>query len=241
MLAHPKKHGTDSSAPFIPKEEFRSKASHKLIPPLGVEAKAEVEAESDAPSSDATVPSSSTLGESSSISNAPDESVLEPTYTPPSPPLLAKKARQRVLMDQKPNTVADIAAALLIASRPTPPHILARRARMERPLKSSADKLAKRGPGSKRAPAPEERWEGGVQGVKIEWADVRDADFAEKWPEEVAHADGVESNRYTINWPKTEAEPEEWWWGRYERRERVEVVEREGVERGEGKKMVIAT
>ena len=100
---------------------------------------------------------------------------------------------------------------------------------MERPLKSPNDKLAKRGPGSKRAPAPGERWEGGVQGVKIGWADVRDADFAEKWPGEVVHEDGLESNRYTINWPKTEGEPEVWWWGKYERRKKVEEPEDDGV------------
>ena len=61
---------------------------------------------------------------------------------------------------------------------------------------------------------------GGCEGVMVRWADLRDAEFAEKWPKAVVH-DGLEKSRYTAAFPLPlpveEAEPVE------EPKEKVEV------------------
>ncbi|KAL8984310.1 MAG: hypothetical protein Q9205_001697 [Flavoplaca limonia] len=43
----------------------------------------------------------------------------------------------------------------------------------------------------------------GVEGVKISWANLLDADFAEQWPAAVEH-DGLSKNRYTAAFPVLE-------------------------------------
>lgn len=45
----------------------------------------------------------------------------------------------------------------------------------------------------------------GVEGVKVHWADIRDAEFAERWPAEVVHEASLEKSRYTAAWPPSDA------------------------------------
>ncbi|MCJ1314008.1 hypothetical protein MMC25_007688 [Agyrium rufum] len=129
------------------------------------------------------------------------ESVQTNKPSGPAPgQLLPKKRRRKVLMNQKANTVADIAAALFIAERPPSERLLARRERMEIDPTDAKRPIAKKGLHSISKPTEEERWNGGVEGVKIDWRDVRDAEWAEKWPEPVVH-DEIDAHRYTIAWP----------------------------------------
>ena len=98
-------------------------------------------------------------------------------------------------MDQKANSVADVAAVLL--QQETPPD-LEREKRMQRLVRRGAGPVAKRGWGSKRVRVP--NLVGTVEGVSVAWADLRDAEFAETWPEGVVHR-GLERSRYAVAWP----------------------------------------
>ncbi|KAL8752435.1 MAG: hypothetical protein Q9199_005746 [Rusavskia elegans] len=50
---------------------------------------------------------------------------------------------------------------------------------------------------------PQPHEEPGVEGVKISWANLLDAEFAEQWPEAVVH-DGLSRHRYTAAFPVME-------------------------------------
>ena len=99
-------------------------------------------------------------------------------------------------MDQKANSVADIAAVLLQQDRePTEEE----KQKAER-KKRNVRRLMKKG---KRAGELEtEEWRG-TDGVMVRWANIMDAEFAETWPEKVVH-DGLGKNRHTPTWPATE-------------------------------------
>ena len=108
-------------------------------------------------------------------------------------------------MNQKANSIADMAAVLLLQSKPLTKEEVERKRRM---MRMDGRPLAKRGRGSKPRVADEASIEvdgrtGSVQGVRIKWADILDAEFAETWPEEVLH-EGLERHRYTAAWPQGE-------------------------------------
>ena len=99
-------------------------------------------------------------------------------------------------MNQKANSVADMAAVLIHQSRkPSREEI----EKAERKVRTDGRPLAKRGPGKQKS-AEALTVRGSVEGVKIRWANVLDAEFAETWPEDVVH-DGLEKHRYTAAWP----------------------------------------
>lgn len=114
---------------------------------------------------------------------------------------MPKKERGRVLMDQKANSVADLAAVLLQQeSGPSEQRIVnaERRRRRVETLKRQ------KGEGNvKKAPIDVASEMGGIEGVKVRWADMLDMEFAEAWPEKVVHG-GLEKNRYTAAFPAVE-------------------------------------
>ena len=115
--------------------------------------------------------------------------------------LLPKKRRGKVLMDQKANSVADLAAVLqLQEGGPSEERVLnaARRRRRVETLKrqKGEDKV-------KKAPIDVASEMGGIEGVKVRWANMQDAEFAEAWPRAVVHG-GLEKSRYTAAFPAVE-------------------------------------
>ncbi|KAL8812919.1 MAG: hypothetical protein Q9200_000658 [Gallowayella weberi] len=167
------------------------------------------------------------------------------------PQLYGTKKRGKILMDQKANSVADLAAVLLLAEEKLPKigaeqKIIDKKAKLEKSLKESDPekqidigkeverlatqkteaereamekkeakivakekraewirKMQKRGMKSVRRKNPQEVERGGVEGVKIRWTNLLDAEFAEKWPEAVVH-DGLTRHRYTAAFPLME-------------------------------------
>ncbi|KAK4695807.1 hypothetical protein P7C71_g2014, partial [Lecanoromycetidae sp. Uapishka_2] len=115
--------------------------------------------------------------------------------------LLPTKRRGKVLMNQKANSIADMAAVLLLQERgPTDERILSAERRKKRveSLKrlKGEDKV-------KKAPVDVIAEMGGVEGVMVKWADMLDAEYAETWPEAVVH-DGLERSGYTAAFPVAE-------------------------------------
>ena len=114
---------------------------------------------------------------------------------------MSKKKRGKVLMDQKANSVADLAAVLKLQDvGPSEGRILnaaRRRQKVE---------LLKRQKGEdnvKKAPVDVASEMRGTEGVKVRWADMRDLEFAEEWPMAVVHG-GLEKSRYTAAFPAVE-------------------------------------
>ena len=115
--------------------------------------------------------------------------------------LLPKKKRGKVLMNQKANSVADLAAVLQLQGKgPSEERILnaeRRRRRVETLKRQKGEgKVRKR-------PVDVASEMGGIEGVKVRWADILDAEYAEAWPEAVIHG-GLERNRYTAAFPAVE-------------------------------------
>lgn len=115
--------------------------------------------------------------------------------------LLPKKRRGKVLMDQKANSVADLAAVLLLQEKgPSEERILnaERRRRRVETLKrqKGEDKV-------KKAPIDVVKEMGGVEGVRVRWANGKDKEFAETWPESVFHGE-LKRSRYTAAFPAVE-------------------------------------
>lgn len=111
--------------------------------------------------------------------------------------LLGTKKRGKVLMDQKANSVADLAAVLLQQEKgPTTEQIERSERRVKRVEKLRKQKGANK---VKKKPvlAPEL---GGTEGVMVRWADILDAEFAETWPVAVVH-DVLGKSRYTAAFP----------------------------------------
>lgn len=115
--------------------------------------------------------------------------------------LLPKKRRGKVLMDQKANSVADLAAVLHLQGKgPSKKRILnaeIRRGRVETLKKQKGEDKVKK------APVDVASEMGGIEGVKVRWADILDAEFAKTWPEGVVH-DVLEKSRYTAAFPAVE-------------------------------------
>lgn len=115
--------------------------------------------------------------------------------------LLPTKKRGKVLMNQKANSIADMAAVLLLQEQgPTEERVLNSERRMKRVenlrrLKGE-DKV-------KKAPVDVLQEMGGVEGVMVRWADMLDGEYAETWPEAVMH-DRLEKSRYTAAFPVME-------------------------------------
>lgn len=112
--------------------------------------------------------------------------------------LLPKKRRGKVLMDQKANSVADLAAVLQLQEiGPSEERIVnaeRRRRRVETLKKQKGEDQVKKAPVDV---ASEMR---GVEGVTVRWANGLDSGFAETWPEAVRHM-GLEKSRYTAAFP----------------------------------------
>jgi hypothetical protein len=120
--------------------------------------------------------------------------------------LLPMKKRSRILMDQKANSIADIAAVLLKQdqdrhpwSTPVEPAAVHREAleqgmkpqeykERQVQLQKQQNKVLQRQKRLGIQPPADEKPEGqGVRGVTIEWRNLFDAEYAEKWPPEVLH------------------------------------------------------
>ena len=115
--------------------------------------------------------------------------------------LLPRKRRAKVLMDQKANSIADLAAVLQLQGKgPSEERIVnaeRRRRRVETlKMQKGEDKV-------KKAPIDVVSEMGGVEGVKVRWANMLDMEFAETWPKEVEHH-GLETSRYTPAFPAVE-------------------------------------
>lgn len=115
--------------------------------------------------------------------------------------LLPKKRRGKVLMDQKANSVADLAAVLQLQEQgPSEERIVSaerRRRRVETLKKQKGEDKVKK------APIDVASEMGGVKGVQVRWADILDAEYAETWPEGVVH-NRLEKSRYTAAFPAVE-------------------------------------
>ena len=115
--------------------------------------------------------------------------------------LMETKARGKALMDQKANSVADLAAVLLQAEKgPSGEAVAAarkRRVRVEHLKRVRREKIEDKGVWDF---AKAIEMGGGVQGVMVRWANPLDAEYAETWPEAVTH-DGLKKSRYTAAFP----------------------------------------
>lgn len=100
-------------------------------------------------------------------------------------------------MNQKANSVADLAAVLLQQETgPTVEQIYRSEKRIKHVSKMRKQKGAKNVKGRPLwAPVM-----GGVEGVRVRWANLLDAEFAETWPAAVVH-DSLGKSRYTAAFP----------------------------------------
>lgn len=114
--------------------------------------------------------------------------------------LLGTKKRGKVLMNQKANTVADLAAVLLQQDRaPTTEQM----ERSERRLKLVERMKRQKGANKvKKKPVPASELSG-TEGVMVRWANILDAEYAETWPAAVVH-DFLRHSRYTAAFPLAE-------------------------------------
>ncbi|MCJ1338895.1 hypothetical protein MMC09_004184 [Bachmanniomyces sp. S44760] len=136
--------------------------------------------------------------------------------------LYGTKKRGKILMNQKANSIADIAAVLLQQERPPTEEELARADAKLRPP-GKIGKPNKPHYGLQRQDQAEAKVMGTVEGVTIQWADILDAEYAETWPKDVVHG-GLAKSRYTAAFPRVGDD-----WTEEERRVQEEV-EREVME-----------
>lgn len=110
---------------------------------------------------------------------------------------MGTKKRGKVLMNQKANTVADLAAVLLQQERgPSAEKIEQTERRIRAVEKLKRQKGENR---VKKRPVPVSEMTG-VEGVKIRWANLLDAEYAETWPPAIVHGI-LEKRRYTAAFP----------------------------------------
>lgn len=122
------------------------------------------------------------------------------------------KERRALIMDQKANAIADMAAALFLQEKaPEKEDIqMANRLHMKPIVKLHNGKQGpapgrpKYGKG-KRPTLGKIQWQGSVKGVKIHWSNMLDAEYAETWPQDVLHGP-LQVSRYTAVWPPQEEE-----------------------------------
>lgn len=112
---------------------------------------------------------------------------------------MSTKERGRVLMDQKANSVADLAAVLLEQESGPDQKMVERselrRARVEQLKKRKGEAKVKKAPIDVR-----KEFGAGVEGVRVFWANLLDAEFAKTWPKGVEHGD-LRVSRYTAAFP----------------------------------------
>ena len=115
--------------------------------------------------------------------------------------LYPTKKRGRILMDQKANSVADLAAVLLQQEQgPSEERVDSAERRIRR---AESLKRMKGERNVKKDPVDVEEEMKGVDGVQVRWADLSNAEFAETWPEGVVH-DTLQKSRHTVAWPAKE-------------------------------------
>ncbi|KAL8737985.1 MAG: hypothetical protein Q9181_001167 [Wetmoreana brouardii] len=117
----------------------------------------------------------------------------------PNGPLLPKKKRGKVLMDQKANSIADLAKILYLQKK----GLTSEQVENAKRRKERVERLKAKGKKTMRRREPQEPERGGVEGVVIRWANLLDAEFAKTWPEKVIH-DGLTAHRYTAAFPPLE-------------------------------------
>ena len=135
-----------------------------------------------------------------------DREIITEKYGEHRGQLLPTKQRGKVLMNQKANSIADLAAVLLQQEAgPSARRLESAERRMKRIEKLKRQKGAAN---VKKQPVDLGRELVGVEGVTVRWTNLQDADFAEKWPAEVEH-DVLERSRYTAAFPALESEEDE--------------------------------
>ncbi|KAL6721731.1 hypothetical protein ACLMJK_000836 [Lecanora helva] len=116
-----------------------------------------------------------------------------------------RKKRGRELMNQKANSIADLAAVLLQQEKgPSEGRVRSAETRMaivERLKKQKGEKKVKKNPLDVKKELE------GVDGVIVRWADLYDTEYASAWPDAVKH-DELLKNRHTAAWPVKEEEDE---------------------------------
>lgn len=121
---------------------------------------------------------------------------------------MPRKRRASTLMNQRANTVADLAAVLLQEEAGP---LEGTKAHKERSKKYwdriKGQKAAAGKPVPKKDPQ-EPAGIGGLDGVSIRWADMIDTEYAKKWPEKVEHGP-LQRSRYTAAFPAYELEDPE--------------------------------
>lgn len=101
-------------------------------------------------------------------------------------------------MNQKANSVADLAAVLLQQERPPTEDAIAK---SEKKLMHKEKMRRQKGPAKvKGVPVLAPLMSGGVEGVRVRWANILDAEFAQMWPAGVVH-DELGKHRYTAAFP----------------------------------------
>lgn len=118
-----------------------------------------------------------------------------------------KKERGKVIMDQKANSIADMAATLFLQEQPPSKEEVKKATWLhERPIVTLHNGKQGPAPGrpkygrGKRPTLGKLEWQGSVKGVKIHWTNLLDAEYAETWPQDVLHGP-LQMNRYTAVWP----------------------------------------
>lgn len=133
----------------------------------------------------------------------PKEIITE-TEGPHKGQLMGTKKRGKVLMNQKANSVADLAAVLLLQEQgPSLEQIAQSERRIRRAKQLKMQKGAYK---VNRNPISSTEW-GGVEGVRIRWTNILDAEYAETWPTAVVH-DVLQKSRYTAAFPPAENQDE---------------------------------
>ena len=115
--------------------------------------------------------------------------------------LIPKKKRGKVLMDQKANSIADLAAVLQLQESGPPEERIVNADRRRRRVETL--KRQKGEENVRKAPIDVAYELGGIEGVKIRWANILDSEYAEAWPKGVVHG-GLEKSRYTAAFPAVE-------------------------------------
>ena len=106
--------------------------------------------------------------------------------------------RGRALMNQKANSIADLAAVLFQQEEgPSEARIESQERRIKRVEKLKQQKGATK---VNKSPVDLKKEFDGVDGVWVRWVDIADAEYAESWPEGVLH-DTLLKERYTAAWP----------------------------------------
>ena len=126
----------------------------------------------------------------------PLETVTQ-TEGPHKGQMMGKKQRGKVLMNQKANSVADLAAVLLQQEK-EPSQVEIERA--ERRIANFERLKRQRGGKKVKKPPVSPTDMAGVEGVRVRWVNQFDAEYAETWPAGVIH-DSLQKSRYTAVFP----------------------------------------